>query len=152
MVIHVDMWEIKEMWHLCVYVVCKQQVALLLSWLPPKLVHLWDLFSSHWIHTVHLGSTFNHSNERVYVYVSMCSCAHNVSVTCHWQVESTYVTIVVGIVTECVHAVWLFAVLSTTGTYSNTQFYTRFNLIFLLLSMIAVICEKFLHLVKDEAV
>lgn len=49
----------------------------------------------------------------------MCFCTHTVSVTCRWQVESTYVTIVVGIVAECVHAVWLFAVLSTTQQHKE---------------------------------
>lgn len=50
------------------------------------------------------------------MYIQVCAAVLTVCLTCHWQVESTYVAIVVGIVTQCVHAcMWLFAVLSTTG-------------------------------------
>lgn len=80
------------------------------------------------------------------VYAGMCvnlqylqSYAHSVIVTCHWQVESTYVTTVVRIVTGCVHAVWLFAVLITGLHNSSTS-------IFLSLSMIVVIYENLITL------
>lgn len=112
----------KVTWHLCGL---EQQVALLLSWLPPKLVHLWDLKAptelTQCALRVSFPSLFNEHFKCVYTYTSVCSCAHNATVACHWQVESTYVTIVVGTVTECVHAVWLFVVLSTTQHYRVLQ-------------------------------
>lgn len=51
---------------------------------------------------VNFPSLFNELFKSVCVCMYIQACAHNVSVTCHWQVESTYVTIVVGGVKQCV--------------------------------------------------
>lgn len=52
-------------------------MALLLSWLPPKLAHLWDLKApkdlTQSAFRVNFPSLFNEQFQSVYVYTSMCS-------------------------------------------------------------------------------